>query len=53
MSIELTGIYGMNEWRDDLRRVLKQAGGRGRDTVLLLSDSHIKDEAFLEDVNST
>ncbi|XP_028848515.1 dynein heavy chain 12, axonemal isoform X2 [Denticeps clupeoides] len=44
--------YGMNEWKDDLKLLLKNAGVKGQKTVFLLTDTQIKDEAFLEDVDS-
>ena len=36
------------EWRDDLRRVLKQAGAQFQPTAFLFSDTQLKDESFLE-----
>uniref|UniRef100_A0A4W6E1J2 Dynein axonemal heavy chain 12 n=1 Tax=Lates calcarifer TaxID=8187 RepID=A0A4W6E1J2_LATCA len=41
---EISKSYGMTEWRDDLKVSLM--------TVFLLTDAQIKDEAFLEDVDS-
>ncbi|KAG9335133.1 hypothetical protein JZ751_005605, partial [Albula glossodonta] len=49
---EISKSYGMNEWRDDLKRLLKSAGVKGEQTVFLLTDAQIKEEAFLEDVDS-
>uniref|UniRef100_A0A7N6AS53 Dynein axonemal heavy chain 12 n=1 Tax=Anabas testudineus TaxID=64144 RepID=A0A7N6AS53_ANATE len=49
---EISKSYGMNEWRDDLKMLLKNAGVKGQKTVFLLTDAQIKDEAFLEDVDS-
>ena len=51
-SIEITKSYGKVEWADDLRAVLKKAGAEGKPTVFLLSDTQIKEESFLEDVNN-
>lgn len=51
-SIEITKSYGKVEWCDDLRAVLKKAGAECKPTVFLLSDTQIKEESFLEDVNN-
>uniref|UniRef100_A0A0A9Z4J1 Dynein heavy chain 3, axonemal n=1 Tax=Lygus hesperus TaxID=30085 RepID=A0A0A9Z4J1_LYGHE len=50
-QIEISGNYGFNEWRDDVRSLMKKAGVEGKPQVFLLSDSQIKDEAFVEDIN--
>nr|XP_015823588.2 dynein axonemal heavy chain 12 [Nothobranchius furzeri] len=49
---EISKTYGMTEWRDDLKMLLKNVGVKGQKTVFLLTDTQIKDEAFLEDVDS-
>uniref|UniRef100_A0A3B3UAK3 Dynein axonemal heavy chain 12 n=1 Tax=Poecilia latipinna TaxID=48699 RepID=A0A3B3UAK3_9TELE len=49
---EISKSYGMTEWRDDLKMLLKNAGVKGQKTVFLLTDAQIKDEGFLEDVDS-
>ena len=42
----------MNEWREDIKGVLKGAGALGKKTIFLITDSQIKEEAFLEDIDS-
>ena len=42
----------MNEWRDDIKRVLRAAGGQGRDVVFLILDSQLQNDAFLQDIDS-
>ncbi|XP_077462234.1 dynein axonemal heavy chain 12-like [Stigmatopora argus] len=49
---EISKNYNMAEWRDDLKRLLKDAGVKGEKIVFLLTDAQIKDETFLEDINS-
>ncbi|CAB1336129.1 unnamed protein product [Coregonus sp. 'balchen'] len=49
---EISKSYSLNEWRDDLKLLLKSAGVKGQKTVFLLTDAQIKEEAFLEDVDS-
>ncbi|XP_055503511.1 dynein axonemal heavy chain 12 [Leucoraja erinacea] len=49
---EISKAYGINEWREDLKNLLRSAGMRGHPTVFLITDTQIKEEAFLEDVDS-
>jgi dynein heavy chain len=49
---EITRTYGFTEWREDLKKTLKVAGAQGLKTVFLITDSQIKDERFLEDLDS-
>ncbi|KAK3925188.1 Dynein heavy chain 7, axonemal [Frankliniella fusca] len=49
---EITKNYGVNDWRDDLKQVLKESGGRGKDTVFLFNETQIKEELFLQDIDS-
>ncbi|KNC97013.1 uncharacterized protein SPPG_09508 [Spizellomyces punctatus DAOM BR117] len=52
IQIELTRTYGQTEWREDLKKLYRLAGLEGKNTVFLLSDTQIKSETFLEDVNN-
>lgn len=51
-QIEVTKTYGVSEWREDVKRVLMKAGGDGKPTVFLLTDTQVKDESFIEDINT-
>ena len=48
---EITKGYGTPEWKDDLKSLLNQVGKEGKTTVFLLTDTQIKQESFLEDVD--
>lgn len=45
-------LTGVNEWRDDLKTVLKLAGGHGKETTFLFTDGQIEEEVFLQDIDS-
>ena len=42
-GIELTKNYDMVAWREDLKKVLRQAGEKGNSTVFLFADTQIKE----------
>lgn len=49
---EITKNYGFNDWRDDLKTVMKESGGRNKSMVFLFTEGQIKDEYFLQDIDS-
>eukprot|EP00940_MAST-03C_sp_MAST-3C-sp2_P000489 g489.t1 len=51
-QIAISKQYSMTEWREDVKGVLREAGCGQRPQVFLFSDSQIKDEAFVEDINN-
>ncbi|XP_066578473.1 dynein axonemal heavy chain 2 [Amia ocellicauda] len=51
-SIEVTKQYRRQDFREDIKRLYRQAGVDNRPTVFLLSDTQVVDESFLEDVNN-
>ncbi|XP_048258404.1 dynein axonemal heavy chain 1-like isoform X3 [Haliotis rufescens] len=51
-QVELAKNYGIPEWREDLRSVMMKAGLENKPMVFLFSDTQIKNETFLEDLNN-
>ncbi|KAK3272243.1 hypothetical protein CYMTET_19451 [Cymbomonas tetramitiformis] len=51
-QIEISKSYTIVEWHEDLKKTLRNAGGEGKATVFLFSDTQIKDEVFVEDINN-
>lgn len=47
---EITKNYGLNEFREDLKTMLREAGGNGKDTVFLFTEGQMKMEEFLQDI---
>ncbi|WAR27202.1 DYH12-like protein [Mya arenaria] len=48
---EISKNYGKTEWREDIKNLLKTAG-TGKTMVFLITDTQIKEESFLEDIDS-
>lgn len=40
-QIELTKTYGMYEWREDVKKLMLEAGIHKRETVFLFSDTQV------------
>ncbi|GMI06146.1 hypothetical protein TrVE_jg2421 [Triparma verrucosa] len=51
-QIEISKNYTDVEWREDLKKVLIQAGNGDKPMVFLFSDSQIKNESYVEDINN-
>jgi len=51
-QIEITRGYDGAAFREDLKKLLTASGGKGEKTVFLFSDSQIKSEGFVEDLNN-
>lgn len=49
--MQVNKTYSMDNWHNDLKKVLKRAGADGKKVVFLFTDLQIKDESFLEDVS--
>ncbi|XP_030765059.1 dynein heavy chain 12, axonemal [Sitophilus oryzae] len=48
---EITNNYSLNDWRDDIKKILKECGGKGKHSVFLISEGQIKEESYLQDVD--
>nr|CAH7749861.1 unnamed protein product [Callosobruchus chinensis] len=48
---EITNNYSINDWRDDIKKILKEAGGKGKHSIFLISEGQIKEESYLQDVD--
>ena len=51
-QIELSKNYGTTEWREDIKTCLMKAGAENTQVVFLFSDTQIKSESMLEDLNN-
>ncbi|CAM4703272.1 unnamed protein product [Lepidochelys kempii] len=51
-QIELSKNYGMAEWREDVKKIMLKAGLQRLPITFLFTDSQIKSESFLEDINN-
>mmetsp|Transcript_30720 Transcript_30720/g.59916 ORF Transcript_30720/g.59916 Transcript_30720/m.59916 type:complete len:4305 (+) Transcript_30720:116-13030(+) len=51
-QIELTKSYQVADWKEDLRSMMRTAGVQNKPVVFLFTDTQIKDDSFLEDINN-
>ncbi|KAJ1549535.1 Dynein heavy chain 7, axonemal [Cladochytrium tenue] len=51
-QVEIARGYNMENWHDDMKKILRSAGALGRPTIFLFSDTQIQQEAFLEEINN-
>ncbi|XP_030042289.1 dynein axonemal heavy chain 2 [Microcaecilia unicolor] len=51
-QIEVTKYYRKQEFREDIKKLYRQAGVDDKPTVFLFNDTQIVDESFLEDINN-
>eukprot|EP00981_Chlorochromonas_danica_P006662 scaffold1447_cov165-Ochromonas_danica.AAC.8 len=51
-QIEISKNYSNTEWREDLKTILKGAGAGTQPMTFLFSDTQIKNETFVEDINN-
>ena len=51
-QLEITRTYSLNDFKDDMKKLLLRTGIDGKQTTFLFGDQQIKDEAFLEDISA-
>lgn len=51
-QIEISKNYTNLEWREDLKNILRSAGTGAQPITFLFSDTQIKNETFVEDINN-
>ncbi|CAG5048847.1 unnamed protein product [Parnassius apollo] len=49
---EITKSYSVKDWQDDLKLVLRESGGLNKDSTFLFSESQIKEEVFIQNLDS-
>lgn len=51
-QIDVVKGYGMQNWRDDVKKVLMQCGIKNQPTSFIFVDTQIVVEQFVEDINN-
>ncbi|XP_053674809.1 dynein axonemal heavy chain 7 [Anopheles nili] len=51
-QVEISRQYGMTEWREDMKNLLKKVCSSDQHICFLFTDTQVKEEGFLEDINN-
>lgn len=49
---EITKAYSVKDWHDDVKLVLRESGGLNKDTTFLFTESQIKEETYIQNLDS-
>ncbi|XP_059609452.1 dynein axonemal heavy chain 7 [Phlebotomus argentipes] len=51
-QVEITNKYNKDEWRNDIKNILKRISTNELHGVFLVTDKQVKEESFLEEINN-
>ncbi|XP_041984652.1 dynein axonemal heavy chain 12 [Aricia agestis] len=49
---QITKSYSVKDWHDDIKVVLRESGGLNKDTAFLFTETQIKEEVFIQNLDS-